>query len=70
MRKYYYEFEGIDILRNYYPDFESAKHEATETSKAMLRKKMVEGNEITAKIYCEENERIDKVESFTTIIVY
>jgi hypothetical protein len=69
MRKYYYEFEGIDILRNYYPDFESAKHEATETSKAMLRKKMVEGNEITAKIYCEENGNVFEVAKITTTMV-
>ena len=29
-----------------------------------------EDEEIVANVYCEENGRIDKVESFTTIIVY
>ena len=70
MRKFYYEFEGIDLARKYFADHGSATHAAEETARIMLRQKMVQGNEIVANVYCEENGRIDKVESFTTIIVY
>ena len=70
MRKYYYEFDGVDLARKYFADHASATHDAEETARIMLRQKMVQGNEIVVNVYCEENERIDKVESFTTIIVY
>lgn len=69
MAKYYYEFDGIEVMRNYFPDHESAFRDAMETSKIMLRKKMVQGNEITAKIYCEENGNVFEVDKITTTMV-
>ena len=55
MRKFYYEFEGIDLARKYFADHGSATHDAEETARIMLRQKMVQGNEIVANVYCEEN---------------